>query len=120
MSENGIGQGAFAWRSSDEAPLERPTAGQPRPEAPPGSGGGGARGAPPSLNEGATEARTFKGDRLGPPLMRADEVAAHLRCSVEMVYKLRRMGRLRAVRLGALYRWKPEVVRAFLEAAEGR
>jgi excisionase family DNA binding protein len=52
--------------------------------------------------------------------MTADEVAAHLRCSVEMVYKLRRTGRLKAVRLGALYRWKPEVVRAFVEAEEGR
>ncbi len=57
--------------------------------------------------------------RLGPPLLTAEEVAAHLSCSVELVYKLRRTGRLRAVRLGAVFRWRPEVVRAFLEAQEG-
>jgi excisionase family DNA binding protein len=51
---------------------------------------------------------------LGPPLLTAEEVAAHLNCSVEMVYKLRRQGRLRAVRLGATYRWRLEVIRTFL------
>ena len=53
------------------------------------------------------------------PLMTAEEVAGYLRCSVEMVYKLRRTGRLKAVKLGALYRWQPAVVRAFVEG-EGR
>ncbi len=55
--------------------------------------------------------------QLGPPLLTAEEVAAYLRCSVEMVYKLRREGRLRAVRLGAVYRWRLETVRGFIEEA---
>jgi len=56
--------------------------------------------------------------QLGPPLLTAEEVAAHLSVSIEMVYKLRREGRLRAVKLGALYRWRPDVVRAFVGAVE--
>jgi excisionase family DNA binding protein len=56
---------------------------------------------------------------LGPPLLTAEEVAAHLRCSVELVYKLRRLKRLPAVKLGAVYRWRTEVVRAFVGAVEG-
>jgi excisionase family DNA binding protein len=57
---------------------------------------------------------------LGPPLLTAEQVAKYLGCSVELVYKLRRTGRLRAVKLGALYRWRPEVVSAFVGAEEGR
>ena len=57
---------------------------------------------------------------LGEPLLTAEQVAAFLGVSPELVYKLRRTGRLKAVKLGALYRWRPEVVRAFLETAEGR
>jgi excisionase family DNA binding protein len=59
-------------------------------------------------------------DILGPPLLTAEEVAGHLHCSTEMIYKLRREGRLRAVKLGAQYRWRPDVVRTFLSEAEGR
>jgi excisionase family DNA binding protein len=55
---------------------------------------------------------------LGSPLLTAEQVAAFLGCSAELVYKLRRQGRLRAVKLGALYRWRPEVVRAFVSAEE--
>lgn len=55
---------------------------------------------------------------LGPPLLTAGEVAAHTKISVEMVYKLRRQGKLPAVKLGALYRWRPEVVRAYLDESE--
>lgn len=55
---------------------------------------------------------------LGSPLLTAEQVAAHLACSVELVYKLRRLGKLPAVKLGALYRWRPEVVRRYLDAAE--
>lgn len=55
---------------------------------------------------------------LGPPLLTAEQVAAHLACSPEFVYKLRRVGKLPAVKLGALYRWRPEVVRRYLDAAE--
>jgi excisionase family DNA binding protein len=57
--------------------------------------------------------------QLGPPLLTAEEVAEHLRCSVELVYKLRRAKRLPAVRLGAVYRWRPEVVRSFVRDQEG-
>jgi excisionase family DNA binding protein len=55
---------------------------------------------------------------LGPPLLTAEEVAGHLRVSVELVYKLRRERKLPAVRLGAVYRWRPDVVRAFLDKQE--
>jgi excisionase family DNA binding protein len=57
--------------------------------------------------------------RLGPPLLTAEEVAAHLNCSVELVYKLRRLKRLPAVRLGAVYRWRATAVQSFLDAQEG-
>ena len=57
---------------------------------------------------------------LGDPLLTAEQVAEHLQCSPELVYKLRRVGRLPAVKLGALYRWRPEIVRAFIDAQEGR
>lgn len=56
---------------------------------------------------------------LGEPLLTVEEVAAHLRCSEELVYKLRRQKRLPAVRLGATYRWRPEVVRKFVSSVEG-
>jgi excisionase family DNA binding protein len=56
---------------------------------------------------------------LGSPLLTAEQVAAHLSCSVELVYKLRRQKVLPAVRLGAVYRWRPEVVRAYVEGQEG-
>lgn len=56
---------------------------------------------------------------LGHPLLTSMEVAQHLSCSVEMVYKLRRLGRLPAVKLGAEYRWRPEVVRDFIGRTEG-
>ena len=58
-------------------------------------------------------------DPLGSPLLTAEQVAAHLSCSVELIYKLRRTGRLKAVRLGAVFRWRPEVVRAYVEGQEG-
>ncbi len=47
------------------------------------------------------------------PMMTAEEVAAFLKISVSMVYKLRRTGALRAKPVGALYRFHPDVVRAF-------
>lgn len=56
---------------------------------------------------------------LGEPLLTVGEVAAHLSCSQEMIYKLRRLKRLPAVRLGASYRWRPDVVRKFIGAVEG-
>jgi excisionase family DNA binding protein len=55
---------------------------------------------------------------LGEPLLIAKEVAAHLRISVEEVYKLRREKRLPAVKLGSNYRWRPETVRAFVRELE--
>jgi excisionase family DNA binding protein len=40
-------------------------------------------------------------------------VAAFLRVSLSMVYKLRRQGSLPAVRVGALFRFRPDAVRDF-------
>jgi excisionase family DNA binding protein len=50
------------------------------------------------------------------PLWTADDVAAFLRVSLSMVYKLRRMGALPAVRVGALFRFEPDAVRSFAHA----
>lgn len=47
------------------------------------------------------------------PLMTAEDVAAFLKVSLSMVYKLRREGALRGVQIGSLWRWNPEVVRAY-------
>lgn len=47
------------------------------------------------------------------PLWTAEDVAAFLRVSLSMVYKLRRLGALPAVRVGALFRFQPEEVRAY-------
>lgn len=57
--------------------------------------------------------------QLGPPLLTAEQVAAHLTCSVELVYKLRRDGKLPAVRIGSVFRWRPQVVQAFEQQQEG-
>lgn len=47
------------------------------------------------------------------PMMTAEDVAAFLKISVSMVYKLRREGHLPGIPVGALWRFNPEVVRAF-------
>lgn len=47
------------------------------------------------------------------PMMTPEEVAAFLRISVSMVYKLRRTGALKAKQVGALYRFHPDVVRTY-------
>ena len=47
------------------------------------------------------------------PMMTGEEVAQFLRCSLSMVYKLRREGQLPGVRIGALWRFDPETVRRF-------
>jgi len=49
------------------------------------------------------------------PLWTAEDVAAFLRVSLSMVYKLRRRGMLPAVPVGVLYRFNPEAVRAFAQ-----
>ena len=46
------------------------------------------------------------------PLWTAAEVAAFLRVSLSMVYKLRREGKLQAIQVGSLYRFNSEHVRA--------
>jgi excisionase family DNA binding protein len=46
-------------------------------------------------------------------LLKAEDVAKILQISVSMVYKLRREGRLPAVPVGSLWRFRPEVVRSF-------
>ncbi len=50
---------------------------------------------------------------LTEPLWTAQDVAGFLRVSLSMVYKLRRVGALPAVRVGALFRFQPEEVRAY-------
>lgn len=52
------------------------------------------------------------------PLWTAEDVAAFLRVSLSMVYKLRRTGALPAIRVGALFRFQPDAVRAFAGAEE--
>lgn len=54
-------------------------------------------------------------------LWNADEVAAYLRCSRSFVYKRAEDGSLPSVRIGAMLRFVPELVRAFAlgEAAQG-
>ncbi len=47
-------------------------------------------------------------------LMTAEKVAEVLSVSVSMVYKLRRSGALPSVQVGALYRFHPDAVRAFM------
>ena len=47
------------------------------------------------------------------PLWTAEDVAGFLRVSLSMIYKLRRAGSLPAVRVGALYRFEPDAIRAF-------
>ena len=47
------------------------------------------------------------------PLMTAEEVAAFLKVSLSMVYKLRREGAFRGVQIGALWRFPPESVHAY-------
>ena len=46
------------------------------------------------------------------PLLTAEEVAGVLKVSLSMVYKLRRAGALPGIQIGALWRFRPEVVRA--------
>jgi len=54
------------------------------------------------------------------PLWTAEDVAAFLRVSLSMVYKLRRMGTLPAVRVGALFRFQPDEVRAYARGELGQ
>ncbi len=47
------------------------------------------------------------------PLWTAEDVAAYLRVSLSMVYKLRREGALRCSAIGKLFRFDPDDVRAY-------
>jgi excisionase family DNA binding protein len=51
------------------------------------------------------------------PLMTADEVAAALGVNRKFVYARHHSGALRGYKLGPHYRFRPEDVRAFLEAS---
>jgi excisionase family DNA binding protein len=53
-------------------------------------------------------------DNQMEPLMTAETVAEKLSVSLSMVYKLRRSGALPSVQVGALYRFHPDAVRAFM------
>ena len=48
------------------------------------------------------------------PLLTAKDVAALIKASESLVYKLQREGRLPAIRIGWLLRFHPETVRAFM------
>jgi excisionase family DNA binding protein len=50
------------------------------------------------------------------PLMTADEVAAALGVNRKFVYARHHAGALRGYKLGPYYRFRPEDVRAFMEA----
>jgi len=52
------------------------------------------------------------------PLMTAEEVAESLHCSESLVYKLRREGNLKSVRVGSLLRFRPDDVRAYVNGGE--
>jgi excisionase family DNA binding protein len=52
-------------------------------------------------------------DRM-EPLMTAETVAEKLSISLSMVYKLRRSGALPSVQVGAVHRFHPDDVRAFM------
>jgi excisionase family DNA binding protein len=56
---------------------------------------------------------------VAEPLWTAEDVSTFLRVSLSMVYKLRRGGRLPAIQVGSLYRFNPEVVRAFARGELG-
>lgn len=51
--------------------------------------------------------------RVADALWTAEDVAAFLRVSLSMVYKLRRTGMLPAIRVGALFRFEPDAIRTF-------
>jgi excisionase family DNA binding protein len=51
------------------------------------------------------------------PLMTADEVAAALGVNRKFVYARVHAGKLRGYKLGSQYRFRPEDVRAFVEAS---
>jgi excisionase family DNA binding protein len=51
--------------------------------------------------------------RVADALWTAEDVAAFLRVSLSMVYKLRRTGTLPAIRVGALFRFEPDAIRTF-------
>ena len=53
-------------------------------------------------------------DNQMEPLMTAETVAEKLNVSPSMIYKLRRSGALPSVKVGALYRFHPDDVRAFM------
>jgi excisionase family DNA binding protein len=50
--------------------------------------------------------------------MDAEDVATFLKVSTSMVYKLRREGALAGIQIGALWRFAPEVVRAYARRGE--
>jgi excisionase family DNA binding protein len=49
------------------------------------------------------------------PLLTAPQVAELLSASESLVYALRRAGKLRAVRVGTLLRFRPADVRAYID-----
>jgi excisionase family DNA binding protein len=65
----------------------------------------------------ARATREQAADRAIEPLMTADEVAAALGVNRRFVYARAAAGALRGYKLGPRYRFRPEDVRAFVEAS---
>jgi excisionase family DNA binding protein len=77
---------------------------------------GMSRSAAPADGRHLREAPEPAGDVLGEPLMDVQDVAALLRVSKSMVYKLVESGDLRAVRIGRLVRFTRRDVDSFVRA----
>ena len=67
---------------------------------------------------GTPHAASSENRRVPDPLWTAEDVAAFLRVSLSMVYKLRRQGSLPAIRVGARFRFQPDAVRSFARSDE--
>lgn len=123
MSENGIGQGAFAWSASEAAPPTRAVSGQPRPEAPPAVRGGGARGAAIQRTKRAGQPRPVpaEADPLPPDneLWDVRAAARFLKRSVSWVYHRAEDGTLPVRRLGGWgLRFIPGELRAWVASSD--
>ena len=121
MGGNGTKQGAFAWPLSEATSSRGSAAQEPRPEAPPKAGAGGARGASPE------EARPDERLRamnvvMATPLPSDNELwdvraaARFLKRSVSWVYHRAEDGTLPVKRLGGWgLRFIPGELRAWVE-----
>lgn len=101
--------------------MSSPTTPRPAPRlrtsGPDDCHGGSNRPAAEVVVEAATSAPSPAMASTGARLLTAEDVAAAWQVSVSLIYKLRREGRLPFVRIGTLYRFDPEVIRAYARGA---